>query len=316
MRQSATALMITAVLWVAGCATGPSFRPAHTTVPDDPIQLPSRMWGGYFIVRGHLNGAGPYTFLLDTGSDCMLVGPNLAADHADLVEERDSSIRGWNGDIARVDRALRIRSLTLGSATFRDFDALVMDVDRISEALGLRLDGVVGLPLFQSCLLTLDYPSRRVWVQPGRLAAPNGRDILELREGASGEVVASLGERRVVVKIDSGYSRELGLPENIPHTEFAYGPRPGAEIVTITGTTRPLEGYLNQDLVLGEHRVHHPHAALNGGDAKLGNRILRNFMITFDQKHGRIQFARPGGRPLLANRRRIRWVRQLGSEWK
>lgn len=276
---------------LCGCATSPSFDPRETELGGDPVILPTTTWAGYFLAAGTLDGRGPFTFMLDTGADCMLVSPSVADQLASQVHDSPSSVRGAIGKVATSEQVLRIDSLRIGSSEFRGFSALVMDVRQLSEALGTHIDGVLGLPLFADCLLTLDYPSRQVWLSHGELPVVDDREVLALHPKSLGAVSAWLGADPIAVKIDSGFSRELGLP-SATDVDFLYGPTPGANIVTITGTHRQQEGRLAADLQLGSHVFPHPHAAINGGDPKLGSRLLRHFSITFDQKSHRVRFAR------------------------
>lgn len=284
-----TALLVAALL--CGCATAPAFDPEQTDLGGDPVILPTTTWGGYFLAQGELDGCGPFTFMLDTGADCMLVSPSVASQLAAQVRRSTSSVRGAIGDVTTAEQVLRIDSLWLGASRFRGFSALVMDVGQLSEALGTHIDGVLGLPLFADCLLTLDYPSRQVWLSHGELPAVDGREILALDPESLGAVTARLGGDRIAVKIDSGFSREIGLPSAV-NVDFLSGPTPGSDIVTITGTHRQQEGRLADDLQLGHHVFLNPHAAINGGDPKLGSRLLRHFSITFDQHNDRVRFAR------------------------
>ena len=305
-----------AVLWgcallsgsaaLSGCAAARPYTPVDTLLSEDPVLLPTRMWGGYFLVETELEGQG-YTFMLDTGADCMLVSPAIAERLSHQVRATQSSVRGANGHIAQVDRALQVESLYMGSAEFRGFAALVMEVGQLSDALGTHIDGVLGLPLFADCLLTLDYPSGLVWLTRGELDPVDQREVLALNSDGVGEIDAPLGDRTVTFKIDSGFSREIGLPTP-GDLDFLFGPRSGSEIVTITGTHRQQTGILADTLHLGHHTFYFPRAAINGGDPKLGSRILRHFAVTFDQRNDRVQFASPSGRPLAAGRRRSRWA--------
>ncbi len=305
-----------AVLWacallsglaaLSGCTAGHPYTPGDTLLSEDPVLLPTWMWGGYFLVEAELEGQG-YTFMLDTGADCMLVSPAIAERLSHRVKTTKSSVRGANGDIAEVDQVLQVESLHVGPVELRGFAALVMEVGQLSDALGTHIDGVLGLPLFADCLLTLDYPSQLAWLTRGELDPVDQREVLALNSDSVGEIDAPLGDRIVTFKIDSGFSREIGLP--VPgDLDFLYGPRTGSEIVTITGTYRQQEGVLADTLRLGHHTFHFPSVAINGGAPKLGSRILRYFAVTFDQQNHRVQFASPNGRPLAAGRRRSRWA--------
>ena len=114
------------------CATAPVFSPENTRLGEDPSLLPTRFWGGYFLVEATLEGQGPYTFMLDTGADCMLVSPEIARRLSDQVVASTNSVRGANGDIATSPGVLRVNALEVGDLRLAGFEAVRPDPRRVS----------------------------------------------------------------------------------------------------------------------------------------------------------------------------------------
>ena len=79
---------------LCGCATSAPYSPMNTELGEESVLLPTRIWDGYFLVEAELDGSGPYTFMLDTGSDCMLVSPDLADRLAEQVKPARNTVRG------------------------------------------------------------------------------------------------------------------------------------------------------------------------------------------------------------------------------
>jgi predicted aspartyl protease len=116
------------------------------------------------LVTVQINGQGPFTMGLDTGASHTLLS-TAAAERLNLKPEGSGLAGGAGGDLAvTTSRA----SVTFGPHR-RDVTILVASaVDKISQATGSPLDGVLGADVFGSGKLTLDYAAGRVWTEAGR----------------------------------------------------------------------------------------------------------------------------------------------------
>src|SRR5579871_3229776 len=76
------------VLLLGGCVALPSPfhhappRPGRTTLGAPLVVAPAQTLGSLLIVEARLDRAGPYHFLVDTGSTVTYVSPELAKRHA------------------------------------------------------------------------------------------------------------------------------------------------------------------------------------------------------------------------------------------
>lgn len=134
--------------------------PARISVPADSaageVAFELAGPGGIaLVVPVHINGQGPYSFVLDTGATVTCIHEGLAAELA-LPD-----VRGVVGTGAGVGSQGRLRlasmdSLRIGHVVAEDLEACVVDLQHL-QATGLEVDGLVGLNVLREFLVTLDF---------------------------------------------------------------------------------------------------------------------------------------------------------------
>lgn len=66
-----------------------------------------------------------------------------------------------------------VRRLRAADVTESDATVAVIDLfGPVSQAAGRRIDGVLGCPFLRSCRLEIDYPARRLRLEPAAPARP------------------------------------------------------------------------------------------------------------------------------------------------
>jgi hypothetical protein len=165
----------------------------------------------------------------------------------------------------------------------------------------VKIDGVLGFPIFRQTLLTLDYPRSRVLLQPADSAALLPGTIVPLDDSSKTPLIrVRLGDRRIVALVDSGSDASLSLNPVGLSPRFAHGPRPGATVATLTGDRSPEVGRLAEELGVADFTLARPIVDLTDELSAIGGEILRNFTVTFDQTHDRMSFQRDSHAPILA----------------
>ncbi|CAN7420289.1 aspartyl protease family protein [Phenylobacterium sp. LjRoot219] len=119
------------------------------------------------LVKVQVNGQGPFIMGLDTGASHTLLS-TAAAERLKLKSDEAGLAGGAGGDLAVTT--------SRGAVTFgphrRDVTLLVSSaVDKIGQAAGSPLDGILGADVFGSGKLTLDYEAARVWTEAGKPGA-------------------------------------------------------------------------------------------------------------------------------------------------
>ena len=116
--------------------------------------------------------------------------------------------------------------LRLGDAYFEELRAIVWERDMGLTAAGI--DGIVGLPVFEDCLVTFDYAAGEVRIYAGELPAADGRRVLDFEREDLVSIPLEVGGETIDAHLDSGNSsRGLILPGRlealplVPGSEFS-----------------------------------------------------------------------------------------------
>ncbi|MEY2878046.1 MAG: hypothetical protein RLZZ15_426 [Verrucomicrobiota bacterium] len=296
-------------LLLGGCGAFPTpfnrapARPGRTSLATPLVTLPARTLGNLLIVEGKWDRNGPYRFLVDTGSSVTLVTPALAKRYAvvgapppDTPRVRVKSATGAFVELP----ATTLPRLQLGDARFDDVPALVYDCAALSAHLGLKIDGVLGFPLFRETLLTLDYPHSRVELRRlNNLAALPGTPLPLADANKTPLIHLALGDRTFLALIDSGSDAPLSLNPVGLDPKFAAGPRDGATVGTLAGDATERVGRLAETLTFADHALPKPVVSLTDELSSLGGAVLKHFSLTFDQQHERVTVFREAREPIV-----------------
>ena len=295
---------------LAGCTSLPSPfhrtapQPGHTTLATPLVVLPAQTLDNYLIVETRWERSGPYHFLVDTGSSVTLVSPALAKKFASSNAPRPDMphvpVTSAEGQIAELP-ATTLRRLELGDARFDEVPVLVYDCAPLSAHLGVKIDGVLGFPLFRETLLTLDYPRSRVLLQPANTTALVPGTAVPLDDTNKTPLIhLRLGDRTFIALLDSGSDSPLSLNPVGLNPRFANGPRAGATVGTLTGDRPQQVGRLADTLGLGDFTLPRPIVDLTDELSSIGGEILKNFTVTLDQQHDRAIFHRDSHEPIVS----------------
>ncbi|ACB77304.1 PDZ/DHR/GLGF domain protein [Opitutus terrae PB90-1] len=277
-------------------------RPGRTTLDSPLVMIPARTMANYLIVQGKWDKRGPYNFLIDTGASVTLVAPELAARYSAKNTAPAPTplvrVKSADGETALLSAAT-LRRIELGDARFENVQVLIYDCAAISAHLGVKIDGVLGFPLFRETLLTLDYPHSRVLLQK-RSANPllPGSVIPFNNDRKTPIIPLRLGDQTFVALIDSGSDATLSLnPAGLAPT-FTVPPRVGATVATLSGDREQHIGRLAQALRIGDYLIDQPVVDLTDELTSLGGGLLKHFTVTFDQEHSRVTFYRESTAPV------------------
>jgi predicted aspartyl protease len=112
------------------------------------------------IVPVHINGQGPFDFVLDTGATMTCVDASLTTR---LALEPEPGSLGFGLDANRPGQVqlIRIDSLRLGNAAAANLQGCVLDLAHIQQA-GLDVHGLVGLNFLKEFQITIDFSRERL----------------------------------------------------------------------------------------------------------------------------------------------------------
>jgi hypothetical protein len=304
MKRLVIALAALAGLLASGCfsvqRTAP--KPGLTAIGSKPVTLPGHLIGNVLVVEDKWDKFGPYHFLVDTGSSVTLVSPDLAKRYLFAEEkpldEPQVRVRSAGGGYAFLD-AVTLKKFQLGGARFEYVPALVYDCTELSAQFGVKIDGILGFPLFRNAVLTLDYPNERI-VLRDRIPDDGlpGEAILFDNTDKTPLIPIRLGDREFAALIDSGSAAAIDINPAGLSPKFSFGPVDGPTVSTLAGDRRSRVGRLAGVVQIGSFDVPQPVAEVTDELTSLGGGILSHFTITFDQSHNEAFFQRDQGTAL------------------
>jgi hypothetical protein len=283
-------------------------QPGRTTISSPLVVLSAQSIGNFLLIETKWDRFGPYRFLVDTGSSVTLVTPALARRYPGAGGVVGSAPRvrvtGADGRVTELPQST-LRRLELGDVRFEDVPVLLYDCEPLSAHLGVRIDGVLGFPLFRETLLTLDYPGSRILLQPAKNAALLPGTTIALDHGRKTPLIpVNLGDRTFLALIDSGSDMAFSLNPVGLDPEFAVSPRIGATVGTLSGDRTQRIGRLAGSLAIGSYRFFQPVVDLSDELSAIGGGVLRHFTVTFDQWNDRVTFYRESRDPIKMDSRR------------
>jgi hypothetical protein len=274
-----------------------------------PCTTPLDLQGNVIFVKASIGNSVPLDMVLDSGSArTTLDEPVAERIGLDLSLKAQSS--GANGmqEVSVVkDQTLRFCAVDVAEPL-----TVAYPLDFLSKRLGRRVDGIVGIELFQKYVVEIDYPARLI-----RILAPE-----TFTYAGSGEVLPVTYDRRLPLvagsvtpfgrapipvrfQVDTGGASACvmfwkGFMEKHDLAAGAHDLRE-VPVTGFTGTTMQKQGRV-QAIQIGKIAVNAPEVGLNGFqygdpkvfDANLGSGFLRQFKVIFDLPRNRIILEQPG----------------------
>jgi hypothetical protein len=287
-------LLAVAAAVLAACAGGPKEGPATPPVAETrllaaTVHLPLTGDG----IPTTINGHGPFHVGLDTGqSTPLLISPTLAQEIGLPVVAQGSAGDGSGVNAVPVE-VVRVESISIGDAHFRDVEGIVLDRiggDRPKDGRFATL----GFPLFSGCLFVMD-PVGGLRLEQGALPKPDGRSVLPMTiDRGLARIEVTVGSRSTPAVIDSAWGGVLALPlafaDDLP---LVAPPVIVGRVATLFNEVDLLTARLDGSVWIGTLRLDRPvlqFSDLFDDQVILGSDCLERFVITFDQANGRVRF--------------------------
>lgn len=163
------------------------------------VEVPfAQPWPGAVVVPVTVNGTGPYSFLIDTGSSHTAVTERLASDlQAPRVAKTQLSSAGGDqwAAVVRIDR--------LATSALEFCDVLATELPPNALGNGAAIDGVLGRDVLERQSFSIDYRRRMVqW--PADANDAGGVSLPMELTGPVWLVKADVGSTRLSLVPDSG----------------------------------------------------------------------------------------------------------------
>ncbi|MFX1484592.1 MAG: retropepsin-like aspartic protease, partial [Promethearchaeota archaeon] len=108
----------------------------------------------------HINGQGPFSFVLDTGAGNTVITPSLADKLAIEAKAMAGGIaRGVGGDLEL--KLAGLASLSVGTVQITNSQVVVLDLKRVSPKGNLIENGIIGYDFLRNFETVIDYPNKQ-----------------------------------------------------------------------------------------------------------------------------------------------------------
>ena len=256
---------------------------------ESPKVIPMELRHNLPFVQVMVNGQGPFTFGIDTGTGGKaLVTPDLI-QQLGLPVIGEAEVGDPSGRNPKTVRSVEIKSMKLGDVEFNNITAVEFQPSR---ALG-QTDGILGFVLFRDYLFSLDYPAAEIRLSHGSLAPDGNRQVLSFRMPNKVPLIElGVGGMKVDTHIDSR-GRGLGIPEKLARDlKFVSSPVVIGRGKTVSSDFEIKGAQLAADIHLGTYTFTRPFVEINPvfPVANFGSIPLSHFAVTFDQKNKLVRF--------------------------
>ncbi|HMF96226.1 MAG TPA: retroviral-like aspartic protease family protein [Vicinamibacterales bacterium] len=164
---------------------------------------------GAIIVPVIVDGAGPFRFLLDTGSNASVISEKLAAELATPIVAKTTLVSAGGRKDALVTR---IEHLAMGTVTATAVLMTLIQPDALAVpdvlASGQHVQGVIGQDVLGTLRYTIDYRQRKIVWRDETGSVPSGATAFELEPHDNRFLVVLPQDRQVLRLVpDSGAER-------------------------------------------------------------------------------------------------------------
>jgi hypothetical protein len=271
--------------------------------------LTFRMIKNQMVIQLHINGKGPFNFILDTGVGLVLITDPKLIDTVSLQNLRSIYITGFGeGEIISAFIAPSV-DLQIGNTIAKDIPVAILEKDifELSNYVGMPIHGLIGYEFFQSFVVKLNFSTSTITVfQPEKAYIPRkGSRIplsIEERKPYINTTIQLNSGKKLPVKliIDTGAGHPVsletidGVPIELPDERIR-----GNLGVGLTG---PIDGYIGRisSLHLGKYTLNNVIAAFPdyedaasrvfsiNRNGNMGLEIIKRFNVVFDYNRASI----------------------------
>lgn len=158
MKLATSLLMLVLLAGCDGALPGRVTVQVDTVAGEIPLRVAGR-GGAVLMVAAHINGAGPYNLVLDTGATLTCLDEHLARE---LQLPRKTGAVGLGAGVGGSGRValVQVDSVRLGASTVSNLTACVLDLRHLRELGAGGVSGLLGLNFLTGFHVTLDFERR------------------------------------------------------------------------------------------------------------------------------------------------------------
>ncbi len=279
--------------WFEMRAAGPLQRPPAVPVQQIAFELHDSL----IFIPVQVNGSSTMWFILDSGSDSIVINARQVAALG-LKREGRGTATGWsNGRGAGGDRISFVRGAAVGlsSVEFRNQTLVVASFEQLEGIAGRPIDGVLGSEVFTRFVVAIDYTKQIVSLFEPRNYSYVGNGTLvplTIKKNLPG-VMATVG-------LSNGHSvsGQLIVDTGADNALFLFAPyvRKHIPSVSDSGVVASLQvgSYVLKNPVTAVSDASKGFEATKQWAGQIGGRILTRFNLVFDYSR-KVMFLKPNG---------------------
>lgn len=267
-------------------------RPRETRL-SEPVSVPMNLDLGKLTVEVMVNGRGPYKFLLDTGAGVTVLNQDFA-DELGLAPIGETRIGDPSNPEAIAAKKVVLDSVALGGVEFVGVGAVSFERGSLYKGESPPR-GVLGLPLFSDCLLTLNYPEKVVQLaNKGLPAADDDKTVLpfEYGEGGLPRFDITVGGSTFPTHLDSGAMGGVSVPPAFAEKlRFTGEPVVVGRGRTVNSEFEIRSATLAGSVMIGTLVLESPRIGIHPvlKTVNIGTGILKDCLVSVDQRNRRIR---------------------------
>lgn len=149
------------VLFLAGV-------PTRAQADDDKLPIGTvyfeRLLGGQYIIKAHINGQGPFRFMIDTGATrTSIFETTRKALGLEIYGSRQRNISGMTSMELRP--VIHIDSLSFATVKFEDHDIIVLEDWPKQEVPSETIDGILGMDVLDDLILSFKHKNQKLKIK-------------------------------------------------------------------------------------------------------------------------------------------------------
>ena len=184
MSTYGTAKPLSILIMALVCVSVPTLKASDLCSNDQsPASVQFQLYNGGIVIPVQINDyQKQLNFLLDTGAEISIIDKQLSQR---LGLPAESEVTLLKPEAEALASLVHVRELRVGSLTLRDQSAISDDKQGLSQALGVHLDGTLGLNVLEQIRFKIDYSNTTVTLCPSAKYSedPKGSAVQLIRSG-------------------------------------------------------------------------------------------------------------------------------------
>ena len=124
-------------------------------------QIPFETRGSHLLVKVQTNQSDSLNFIFDSGATNISID-SLTAERAGVSKENRETVSvGGSGGTQHYKMALH-QNLKLGNIAINDVNMVLINFKSLSEATGVKLDGIIGYEVLNKYITKLDFEQKKI----------------------------------------------------------------------------------------------------------------------------------------------------------